>query len=151
MSVREISLSGDDVWIGYLLKIVQHRLRLRLEAALAETGASPSQNAALLAVMSNPRISNAALARAAFVTPQSMQSMLVTLERDELIVRTPHPKHGRIIMTELTEKGRLAAQLGMVAAETVERQMLANLTDDEAAILRRLLQLCAFALDEDDQ
>lgn len=149
MSMRKMAPSSGEGWIGYSLKIAQHRLRQRLEAELAGTGVSVSQNAVLLAIDDNPRISNASLARAAFVTPQSMQGMLVTLERDGFIVRTPHPEHGRIIMTELTEKGRTAAQAGMVAAEAVERQMLSNLTDDETELLRGLLQRCADALERD--
>jgi DNA-binding MarR family transcriptional regulator len=148
MSMRKMTPSSGEAWIGYCLKIAQHRLRQRLEAELAGTGVSVAQNAVLLAIGDNPRISNAALARAAFVTPQSMQGMLVTLERDGFIVRTPHPKHGRIIMTELTEKGRAAAQAGMIAAEAVERQMLAGLTKAEAELLRDLLQRCADALED---
>ncbi len=140
--------SSGQAWVGYCLKIAQHRLRQRLEAALVPTGVSAAQNAVLLAIGNNPRISNAALARAAFVTPQSMQGMLVTLERDGLIARTPHPEHGRIIMTELTPEGRSAARAGMAAAEAVERQMIAGLTRAEVDTLRSLLQRCADALEE---
>lgn len=147
MSIGKKTRSIGEGWIGYELKIAQHRLRQRLEAELAGTGVSAAQNAVLLAIGDNPRISNASLARAAFVTPQSMQGMLVTLERDGFIVRTPHPDHGRIIMTELTKKGRTAVQAGMVAAEAVERQMLADLTDDEVELLRDLLRRCADALE----
>jgi DNA-binding MarR family transcriptional regulator len=50
-------------------------------------------------------------------------------------------------MTELTEKGRAAAQAGMIAAEAVERQMLAGLTEEEAELLRDLLRRCADALE----
>lgn len=147
MSMRKMTPSSGEAWIGYILKITQHRLRQRLEAELAGTGVSAAQNAVLLAIADNPQISNASLARAAFVTPQSMQGMLVTLERDGFIVRTPHPEHGRIIMTELTEKGKAAAQAGMIAAETVERQMLAGLTGDEAKLLGDFLRRCADALE----
>jgi DNA-binding MarR family transcriptional regulator len=147
MSRRKMTVSSGEGWIGYGLKVVQHRLRQRLEAELAGTDVSVAQNAVLLAIGDNPRISNAALARAAFVTPQSMQGMLVTLERDGFIERTPHPEHGRIIMTELTKKGRAAAQAGIIAAEAVERQMLAGLTKAEAELLRDLLQRCADALE----
>ena len=147
MSMRQMTASSAECWVGYSLKNVQHRLRRRLEEKLAGAHISASQNAALLAIGENPRISNASLARAAFVTPQSMQSMLVTLERDGFIVRTPHPKHGRIIMTELTRKGRTTAHAGMMAAEAVERQMLSDLTDDEADLLRDLLRRCADALE----
>jgi DNA-binding MarR family transcriptional regulator len=147
MSTDKINPLSTEGWIGYTLKIVQHRLRQRLEAALSGTGISAAQNAVLLAIGDNPRISNASLARTAFVTPQSMQGMLVTLEREGFITRTPHPEHGRIIMTELTEKGCTAAHAGMIAAEMVERQMLADLTKDEAKMLSELLQRCAAALD----
>lgn len=149
MSMRKMTPSSGEGWIGYSLKIAQHRLRQRLEAELSGSGVSAAQNAVLLAIGDNPRISNASLARAAFVTPQSMQGMLVTLERDGFIVRTPHPEHGRIIMTELTAKGLTAAHAGMIAAELVERQMLAGLTKDEAKLLGDLLQRCAQALEPD--
>lgn len=149
MSMRKMTPSSGEGWVGYSLKIAQHRLRQRLDAALSGAGISAAQNAVLLAIGDNPRISNASLARAAFVTPQSMQGMLVTLERDGFIVRTPHPEHGRIIMTELTEKGQMAAHAGMIAAEAVERQMLAGLTKDEAKVLGELLRRCAEALEPD--
>jgi DNA-binding MarR family transcriptional regulator len=144
----KMSPESGRAWIGYSLKIAQHRLRQRLEKELEGIGVSAAQNAVLLAISHNPRISNAALARAAFVTPQSMQGMLVTLERDGMITRTPHPDHGRIIMTELTQKGRKAAEYGIVASETVERQMLSGLTSEEARLLGEFLNRCAEALEQ---
>ncbi|MEO3386680.1 MarR family transcriptional regulator [Mesorhizobium sp. CAU 1741] len=145
--MRKMTPSSGEAWIGYTLKITQHRLRQRLEAELAGSGVSAAQNAVLLAIGDNPQISNASLARTAFVTPQSMQGMLVTLERDGFIVRTPHPQHGRLIMTELTDKGKAAAVAGAIASETVERQMLAKLTDEETKLLGELLHRCAEALE----
>jgi DNA-binding MarR family transcriptional regulator len=142
---KDAPRSGPD-WIGYNLKITQHKLRQRLEAELALIGITAAQNAALLAVAGNPRISNAELARAAFVTPQTMQAILVNLERGGLVVRNPHPEHGRIIMTELTEKGQKAVADGASAADAVERQMLSTLSGDEAAVLCELLKRCAAAL-----
>ena len=131
MSTHSVDRTDGQGWIGQGLKLTQHRLRLRLEAELAGTGVTPAQNAVLIAVAGNPRISNASLARAAFVTPQSMQGMLVGLERDGFIVRTPHPEHGRIIMTELTEAGRTAAQAGTIAADTVELAVPGLLQSDD--------------------
>ncbi|MYM93030.1 MarR family winged helix-turn-helix transcriptional regulator [Duganella vulcania] len=139
--------SGTD-WIGYNLKITQHRLRQRLDAELARLGITAPQNAVLLAIAGNPRISNADLARSAFVTPQTMQGILVNLERGGLIVRSPHPEHGRVIMTELTKAGQKAVADGAKAADAVERQMLSRLSADEARLLCDLLKRCAAALDE---
>jgi DNA-binding MarR family transcriptional regulator len=140
--------TGVD-WIGYNLKITQHRLRQRLDAELAHLGITASQNAVLLAVANNPRISNAELARAAFVTPQTMQAILVNLERGGLIVRTPHPEHGRVIWSELTAKGKKTVADGANAADTVERQMLSGLSFEEAELLCKLLKRCAASLVDD--
>ncbi|WP_426197255.1 MarR family winged helix-turn-helix transcriptional regulator [Massilia sp. DWR3-1-1] len=139
--------SGTD-WVGYNLKITQHRLRQRLEAELAQVGITAPQNAVLLAVSGNPRISNADLARAAFVTPQTMQAILVNLERGGLITRSPHPEHGRVIMTELTAAGKKAVAGGAKAADAVERQLLSTLSTQEAKVLCDLLKRCAAALDD---
>ena len=139
---------GTD-WIGYNLKITQHRLRQRLDAELARFGITAPQNAVLLAVAGNPRISNAELARAAFVTPQTMQAILVNLERGGLIVRSPHPEHGRVIMTELTKAGQKAVADGAKAADAVERQMLSMLSTEEARLLCEFLKRCAAALDDE--
>jgi DNA-binding MarR family transcriptional regulator len=140
--------SGVD-WIGYNLKITQHRLRQRLDAELAQLGITAAQNAVLLAVAGNTRISNAELARAAFVTPQTMQAILVNLERAGLIVRSPHPQHGRVIMTELTTAGKRAVADGAKAADAVERRMLSRLSTEEARLLCELLKRCAAALDDE--
>jgi DNA-binding MarR family transcriptional regulator len=148
MSTKGETRTGVD-WIGYNLKITQHRLRQRLDAELAYLGVTAPQNAALLSVAGNPQISNAELARSAFVTSQTMQAILVNLERRGLIVRTPHPGHGRVIMTELTSEGRRVVAAGMKAADAVERQMLSRLSTKEAQLLCELLKRCAAALDDD--
>ena len=147
-TAKAVPRSGVD-WVGYNLKITQHRLRQRLDAELAWLGITAPQNAVLLAVAGNPRISNAALARAAFVTPQTMQAILVNLERGGLIVRSPHPGHGRVIMTGLTKAGQKAVAEGTKAADVVERQMLSMLSAEEARLLRELLKRCAAALDKE--
>lgn len=148
MSTQKLAPRRGADWIGYNLKITQHRLRQRLDAELARFGITASQNAVMLAVNGNPRISNAGLARAAFVTPQTMQAILVNLERAGFIVRSPHPEHGRVIMTELTPAGQKAVADGAKAADAVERQMLSTLSADEARLLCDLLKRCAAALDD---
>lgn len=149
MSTDKLAPRNGIDWVGYNLKITQHRLRQRLDEELARFGITASQNAVLLAVASNPRISNAELARAAFVTPQTMQAILVNLERGGLIVRSPHPEHGRVIMTELTASGQKAVADGAKAADSVERQMLSMLSTEEAQLLCEFLRRCAAALNDE--
>ncbi len=146
MSIAKPAPRSSTDWVGYNLKITQHRLRQRLDTELARIGITAPQNAVLLAVAGNPRISNAELARAAFVTPQTMQPILTNLERRGLIVRSPHPEHGRIIMTELTTSGQKAVADGAKAADAVEQQMLSMLSTQETRLLCELLKRCAAAL-----
>lgn len=93
----------------------------------------------------NLRITNAFLACSVWVTPQSMQCMLVTLERNGLIVRTSNPEHGTIIMKQLSEIGGAAARGYMIAGGSVGRQLLSVLMEDKARLPRYLVQRSADA------
>ncbi|WP_249781048.1 MarR family transcriptional regulator [Bradyrhizobium sp. dw_78] len=96
--------------VGFALKQAQQALRTRLDTGLREIGLTTPQYAVLAFLEVEPGASNAALARRAFVTPQTMQGILVALERSGFIARTPHPEHGRVQTTELTALGRDALE-----------------------------------------
>lgn len=107
MSRRTPDRGMDDPYatIGFALKLAQQALRTRLDAGLREIGLTTPQYAVLAFLKEEAGASNAELARRAFVTPQTMQGILVTLERAGLISRTAHPEHGRVQQTELTAAG----------------------------------------------
>ncbi len=77
--------------VGYLLKQVQSVLRARLDETLARHGFSAAQYVSLNLLAENSGMSGAALARAAFVTPQTMQGILDGLEKNGHITRQPSP------------------------------------------------------------
>lgn len=101
--------SKDDLaaaWhLGYSIKRAQHALRIRMDDGLRVLGLTTPQYSAMSAVAARPGISNAELARSAFVTPQTMQAILAGLEREGLLERVPDPSHGRILRSGLTAKG----------------------------------------------
>lgn len=92
--------------LGYALKQAQHAMRLSLDRQMEEIGLNAPQYAVLVHLEVEPGASNARLARRAFVTPQSMQAMLVKMERAGLIHRTPDDTHGRVQRTLLTTEGQ---------------------------------------------
>jgi DNA-binding MarR family transcriptional regulator len=108
MSNQKIRTKTDDPYatIGFSLKLAQQALRTHLDSALQEIGLTTPQFAVLTYLEVEPGASNAALARRAFVTPQTMQAILVGLERIGFISRAPHPEHGRVQTTEITKSGR---------------------------------------------
>ena len=129
--------------LGYILKRAQHALRIRMDEALLPLALTTPQYSVLSAVELVPGISNATLARTAFVTAQTMQGVVANLERMGLLQRTADPGHGRIRRGELTERGRevLARAHHLVAA--VESRMLSSLSEKESATLATLLEGCA--------
>jgi DNA-binding MarR family transcriptional regulator len=146
MSRQEAGSRMGDPYatIGFALKQAQQALRTRLDSGLREIGLTTPQYAVLAFLEVEAGASNAALARRAFVTAQTMQAILVALERAGLIARTPHPEHGRVQMTELTARGRgaLEAASGIVA-DAEERLRNASAPFDPqavAAMLRRLAE-----------
>ena len=128
--------------IGFALKQAQQALRARMDAELRQIGLTTPQYAVLAYLKVEPGASNAALARQAFVTPQTMQAILVTLEKSGFITRTPHPDHGRVQKTELTAAGdqALAAASAIVAGAEKRLVDAAAPLDPErvAAMLMRL-------------
>ena len=127
---------------GYLLKRVQHALRNRMDAALRPIGLTTPQYSVLTAVRADPGISNATLAREAFVTAQTMQAIVANLERDGFILRHADPSHGRILRTGLTDHGHESLIRADQVISGVESAMIRSLSAGEVATLIHLLGRC---------
>jgi DNA-binding MarR family transcriptional regulator len=91
-------------------------------------------------------LSNAQLARRAYMTPQAMSEVIEALEGRGLIRRNPHPNHRRVFPATLTAKGRRVLAACDEAVEEMEDQMLGALTPDERATLRDWLKSCVRGL-----
>lgn len=118
--------------LGYALKRAQHALRISMDEALRPLALTTPQYAVLSAVEAEAGLSNARLARAAFVTAQSMQGILVNLERDGLLMRRPDPDHGRVLQSELTPAGRDILARAHDAVRVVEDRLVTVFGRDTA-------------------
>ena len=131
---------------GYLIKLAQSALNAHMSRALHEHGVTLSQFAVLTALADEPGLSNAELARRAFITPQSMNENLRELEQRTWIIRSHHPTHGRIRQTELTEQGRTTLLNCDTTVTAIEERMLAELDPDQRHQLAAALRTCIAAL-----
>jgi DNA-binding MarR family transcriptional regulator len=131
---------------GWLLKRAQDALNAAMTTALRRHGASLPEYAVLTALAEEPGLSNADLARRAFVTPQTMNQVLRELEHRGWVSRHPHPEHGRILQAELTGPGRQALGPCHQAVGAVEEQMLAGLSSAERRQLAAALRSCIAGL-----
>jgi DNA-binding MarR family transcriptional regulator len=134
--------------VGYELKRAQHALRLRLDEALGGLGLTAPQYAVLAALRAEPGLSGAELARRGFVTPQTMNGVLTSLEERGLVERRAHPVHGRILQAHLTAEGGELAEQADRKAERVNRRMLSGLSTEERRRFLAALRDCASALEQ---
>ena len=128
--------------LGYALKRAQQALRGHLDNELRNIGLTTPQYSVLAGLEFSAGLSSAQLARRAFVTPQTMQSIVTTLERAGLIERMAHPVNGRVRTTELTPAGRSAlraAQEIVANAEVLTRNAVAP--SDPEIIYSALLRI----------
>jgi DNA-binding MarR family transcriptional regulator len=137
--------------VGYELKRAQHALRSEMDGALREVGLTTPQYAALSVVEGEEGLSGALLARRCFVTPQTMNGILINLERAGLLERRAHPEHGRVLQAYLTGDGERMLSRAHALVEAIEEQMLGDLTEGERARLLAVLRGCADALERSDR
>jgi len=127
---------------GYILKRAQQSLRARMDLELRAHGLTTPQYAVLSAVAVSPGISNADLAKSAFVTPQTMQGIIAMLEKRGLLERSPDPDHGRRLMTQLTANGRRAMKSADATIKKVEAMMISSISSYEIKQATNTLLAC---------
>lgn len=126
--------------LGYLLKEASIALRASMEAVLRPLGMTVTHYSCLELLAQRPGLSNSELARGAFVTRQSMNVLLQSLERDGYVTRPGEASVGKILPARLTPRGRRSLEQASVAVRSVELRMLSSLTEDEQSEASRILR-----------
>lgn len=129
--------------LGYALKRAQHALRMNMDQALQPIGLTMPQYSVMCALEAEPGMSNARLARAAFVTAQTMQGVLANLERDDIVDRQADPGNARILRGTLTVKGRQVLGRAHQAVAIVEDRMMRAVGREGVGPLAEALHQCA--------
>ena len=132
--------------VGYVLKQAAPALRSAMDGVLRPLELTVPQYACMELLDGRPGLSNAELARGAFVTRQSMNGVLRGLQERELLTRPSTAPHGRALPTQLTHSGQPRLIAARAAVDRVERQMLAHLSASEQRRLRDTLTKCVEAL-----
>jgi DNA-binding MarR family transcriptional regulator len=132
-----------DTAVGYVLKEAASALRGAMDAALRPLGLTVPQYACLELLGQRPGLSNADLARGAFVTRQSMNVVLQGLEARGLVTRPAEAPHGRQLPAELTPAGRDQLRAASTAVRAVEVKMCAGLSPARQKDLLASLTACA--------
>ncbi|MDT8911964.1 MarR family transcriptional regulator [Amycolatopsis sp. PS_44_ISF1] len=135
-----------DQAVGYVLKQAATALRTAMDAALRPLDLTVPQYSCLEVLSQQPGLSNAELARATFVTRQSMNLVLRGLQDRGLVARPATADHGRARPSRLTPTGRTHLLAASTAVRAVEKRMLAPFSAAQQSRLLHDLTSCAAAL-----
>lgn len=111
-----------------------------MEEVLRPLGMSVTHYACLELLAQRPGLSNSELARGAFVTRQTMNVLLRSLERDGEVARPAEAPVGKVLPTRLTRHGRRKLEEATVAVRSVEVRMLTGMSPTDQSDAYRILQ-----------
>jgi DNA-binding MarR family transcriptional regulator len=132
--------------LSYVIGRLDRVVRSAIAEAVREHGLSVTQYTVLSVLGHRGSLSNAQLARRSYVSPQSMNEVLLALEERGFVLRQDDPNHGRIRQTALTHKGRQSLAVCGEKVSLVEQSMTSELSTSERNELHRLMVKCVRGL-----
>lgn len=135
--------------LPYMMRMVSSTLSQQLDRTLRRFSLTHAQLAALaqLGLESPEALSGAELGRRAGVTAQSMSTAIASLLERGLVVRAPHPTHGRVLEVRITPAGLELLERAQAATKGVEDRALASVTPEQQRELRSILRQMMIAMD----
>jgi MarR family transcriptional regulator, lower aerobic nicotinate degradation pathway regulator len=145
-ATAEAAQAGRDTGAacGLLMLRLARAAGYRLGRVLAELGIRSHQFAVLHQLAEAGPLSQQALGRELRVHPSNLVRLIDELERDGLIVRGTDPKDRRRYLVELTPAGERLLAKARRAAQDVERELLAPLSEAERGELHAMLSRMAW-------
>lgn len=125
--------------VGYNLRRAQIAVFQNFRAATADFDITPGQLGVLILIDSNDGLSQSELGDALGIDRSTMVAVIDRLERRDLVVRAPSPADRRSYALRLSDAGATMLQGIMPAVLAHERSVTETLSDEERAVLVRLL------------
>lgn len=129
---------------GYLANHLARLFAIRLHERIRPLGLAPAQFMTLIELWREDGLTQRDLVQRLDVEQATMAKTLARMERDGLVVRTPHPDDGRAQQVRLTDRGRALREPATAAAREVNRAALAPLSEAER---RQLIALIGRVVD----
>ncbi|MEQ9812302.1 MAG: MarR family transcriptional regulator [Azospirillaceae bacterium] len=126
--------------VSYMVRLIQISAYKNFEKHTTGFGSAPRYYGLLRLVEANPGITQSRLAEAIYLDRSSLVPILDTLESEGYLVRTPSETDKRVRCIALTPAGRGRLDELKVHVRRHEDLIVHGLTEEERAVLRRLLQ-----------
>jgi DNA-binding MarR family transcriptional regulator len=132
-----------------MMKRIMIHFRSQMDEKLRPQGVTTAQLQVLKVIRDGPGGSGAQLARACYVTPQSAQALLKSLEDGGWITRTKDRVNDRILIAQLTPSGGELLDTAERLARVIEKRLWAGVPDSGVEALNRTLVRCLANLEGD--
>jgi DNA-binding MarR family transcriptional regulator len=132
-----------------MMKRIMVHFRSQMDERLRPQGVTTAQLHVLKVIRDEPGGSGAQLARACYVTPQSAQALLKSLENGGWITRNKGRGNDRILIAQLTASGVKLLDTAETLARVIEKRLWRGVPDSGVKALNRTLMRCLANLDED--
>ena len=133
-----------------MMKRIMVHFRSQMDEELRPQRVTTAQLSVLKVIRDQPGGSGAQLARACYVTPQSAQALLKSLEDGGWITRTKDKVNDRILIARLTPSGGDLLDSAESLARVIEKKLWDGVPDRAVKALNRTLMRCLANLDGDD-
>ena len=133
----------------YLVKRLEQAIRQQLDESLRNLDLTAQQYTALTVLRARPGLSSSELARASFVTAQSMNEMVLALERKGLMARVPSDVDRRVLRLMPTASAATVLAAADEIVDRLEARLLDGLEGETRDSFRRALHQGLKALAEE--
>ena len=123
----------------YLVHVLTHATRTRLDDALRHLELSAFKYTILSVLARNENLSSSRLSRRFHVTPQAMGETILLLDKKGLIERREDPVNKKALLLSLTKDGRAACREGDAIVARLERTVFEGCSAAELEALRTTL------------
>jgi DNA-binding MarR family transcriptional regulator len=130
-----------------MMKRILIHFRSQMDERLRPQGVTTAQLQVLKVIRDEPGGSGAQLARACYVTPQSAQALLKSLEDGGWITRKKDRVNDRILIAQLTPSGVELLDTAERVARVIEKRLWHGVQDSGVEALNRTLMQCLDNLD----
>ncbi|MCU1253334.1 MAG: regulatory protein MarR [Edaphobacter sp.] len=130
-----------------MMKRIMIHFRSQIDEKLRPQGVTTAQLQVMKVIRDEPGASGAQLARACYMTPQSAQALLKSLEHGGWITRAKDPENERILIARLTPSGMELLETAERLARVIETRLWQGVPDSGVEVLNKTLMRCLANLD----
>jgi DNA-binding MarR family transcriptional regulator len=142
LDLAEAAATTAEPRISYMLARLERAVRRGINERVRAYDLTTPQYTVLSLLQRRTGLSNAQLARRAYMTPQSMSELMEALESKGLVERSAHPNHRRVLPAALTDEGHRVLAACDAAVDTLEDEMMRELAPAERKRLMAALKSC---------